>query len=411
MNFTNKIFSILKSQLYTLSLYCRQLAGTLSVLLIARYLAVYDFGLFSSYKSISSFCLLFANLDFDHYILVSSKANMHDVKLKVSLLITNAIFLILLVSTGSLLLGLENHILFILVLLRTFFDTTFFSLVLPHFQASGKFMKISKINISYGICISLIAIISYIFKFSLTKFLILSICAGTINFIQCTFFSKINFVMPFVYLKRFIQKIDKQIFTYIASSITSYLYAQLSALYVAVFLPKEQAALFFAANTIAMFPTLFTAAQVQKMLPELIKTSPVNHSKIIRKNITILVSFFILIFIFFTFLGKWLLKLIYLKDYYLNAHVILLLLMLAYTFIGISTIYGAHITAAGKQIVKVKVKVEASVITVISLISLYKFGISGAAMSVAVSGFYTALRYALWSIKIRKNLQEVKTNE
>ena len=69
------IKKILNSQLYAFSLYIRQIAGTIILFIIARYLSVYDYGLFSSYKNIATFCLMFANLGFADYILVSSKAN------------------------------------------------------------------------------------------------------------------------------------------------------------------------------------------------------------------------------------------------------------------------------------------------------------------------------------------------
>ena len=156
-----------------------------------------------------------------------------------------------------------------------------------------------------------------------------------------------------------------------------------------------------------MFPTLFTAAQAQKILPELIKKPPMEHKLIIRNNVLLITSIFIGVIIFFIFFGKQLLTLIYVKDYYMNAHIILILLMIANTFIGISTIYGAYITAIGKQEYKVKIKVEASVLTIICLTLLCKFNIIGAAVSIIISGFYTALRYALYSIKMqRKNLME-----
>lgn len=58
-----------------MSLYTRTIAGTLILFVIARYLSVYDFGLFTSYKNIAIFWFMFANLGFADYILVSSKAN------------------------------------------------------------------------------------------------------------------------------------------------------------------------------------------------------------------------------------------------------------------------------------------------------------------------------------------------
>ena len=150
----NKVKNIISNNLYPISLYVRQIAGTLILFIIARYLSVYDFGLFSSYKNIATFCFMFANLGFADYILVSSKANTKEIKLKISLFLLNAIFIGILTILGSTFYHIDSHILFCLVVIRTFFDGTFFSLILPYFQATKTFNTIAKINIVYAICIS-----------------------------------------------------------------------------------------------------------------------------------------------------------------------------------------------------------------------------------------------------------------
>ena len=100
-----------------MSLYARQIAGTLVLFVIARYLSVYDFGLFSSYKNIAGFCLMFANMDFANYILVSSQANIREVKLKISLFLLNAINIAVLVALFSIFFNLESRLLFVLIVL------------------------------------------------------------------------------------------------------------------------------------------------------------------------------------------------------------------------------------------------------------------------------------------------------
>ena len=120
---------ILKNNFYAISLYARQIAGTLVLFLIARYLTVYDYGLFSSYKNIATFILMFANMGFNEYILVSTKANVNNVRLKISLFMLNAIFIAIMCDICSLFFKIDNHLLFILIVLRTFFDGTFFGLV------------------------------------------------------------------------------------------------------------------------------------------------------------------------------------------------------------------------------------------------------------------------------------------
>ena len=89
----NKISKFITNNLYAFSLYTRQIAGTIVLFVIAHYLSVYDYGLFTSYKSIITFCFMLANMEYANYILVSSKVNIHEVKLKIALFLLNAIMI------------------------------------------------------------------------------------------------------------------------------------------------------------------------------------------------------------------------------------------------------------------------------------------------------------------------------
>jgi hypothetical protein len=54
------------------------------------------------------------------------------------------------------------------------------------------------INIIYACCIVCIAVTSFIFKLSLIKFLILNIILGFINFVQCSYYARINYLLFFL---------------------------------------------------------------------------------------------------------------------------------------------------------------------------------------------------------------------
>ena len=401
-----KIINIFNNNIYPLSLYARQIAGTLVLFIIARYLSVYDYGLFSSYKNIASFCFMFANLDFSNYILVSSKANVKEVKLKISLFLLNAIFIGILIVFGSIFFHLDSHLLFCLVVIRTFFDGVFFALILPYFQATKTFNTIAKINIVYAICISLIAIFSYIFKLSLYKFLSLNIFLGLINFIQCSYFAKINYLIVFNHLKRFCKMVDKSIWAYVGVSIAYFLYAQIPSLYVSTYLPKEQAALYFSAFTIAAVVGLLITAQVQKMMPDLINNSIEDIKLILKKNLNIMLISTGGVFLFMILFGKILLLLLYGQSYYTNAYPILLILMLGNICVAEAAVYGAYITASGNQKRKIPMQLEATSLTVLGLIILHKFGIYGAALSFLFAAIYISYRYTTFTFKLLDKLTQ-----
>ena len=398
----NTIKKLLNSNLYTISLYSRQIAGTLILFIIARYLSVYDYGLFSSYKNIATFCFMFANLGFSDYILVSSQANAKEVKLKISLFLLNAIFIGILIILGSIFFHLDSHLLFWLVVIRTFFDGIFFALILPYFQATKTFNSIAKINIVYAICISLIAILSYIFKLSLYKFLYLNITLGLINFIQCSIFAKINYFLVFYYIKRFCKMVDKSIWAYIGVTIAYFLYAQIPSLYVSTFLSKEDAALYFSAFTIASVIGLLIAAQVQKMMPELINKDIKYIKYTIKKNLIFMLNITFVVFLFMLIFGKLLLLILYSQSYYTKAYPILLILMFGNICVAEAAVYGAYITASGNQKSKIPMQIEATAFTIIGLVILHKYGIYGAALSFLFAAIYISYRYTTFTLKMLK---------
>ena len=393
---------LLKNNLYALSLYSGQIAGTIVIFVIARYLSVYDYGLFSSYKALALFWLLFANLGYNEYILVSSQNVVREVRLKIAFFILNAILVLSIIAGISTLMPLESNLLFILVLLRTFFDGVFFSIALPYFQASKKFNIISYVNIFYSITMVIIAIISYVFNLSLVNFLLLNICLGIFNFIQVSFYAKINYFIALRHIKELIKRLDKSIFAYIGVLICSYLYAQIPSLYSSTFIPKEDAALYFAAFTIASVISLLITAQVQKIVPEMIKSSIENIENIIKKELAFIITINCIIFMFFIFTGKLILKLLYGQIYYQNAYFILLILTFSNISIAIAGIYGAYITASGNQKVKIKMQFEAIIISILTLSVFHKLGIYAATLAYLLSASHIGVRYVLKTKQLLK---------
>lgn len=396
------IKKILNEQLYPISLYSRQIAGTFVLLFIVRFLSVYDYGLFSSYKTLASFWLLFANIGYNEYILVSSQNIVKEVKLKIGLFIINAIFITLLIAAGSLLSSIESHFIFLLVLLRTFFDTTFFSIVIPYFQSANKFNTISYINIFYSIATIIIASISYVLNLSLITFLLLSIILGLFNFIQVSYYAKINYLLTIKHIKRLISRLDKTIFAYIGVVLCSYLYMQIPSLYSSSFIKKEEAALYFAAFTISAIISLLINAQVQKMVPEMINNSIEKIKIIMKNNMKFIMSINAIVFLFLLLFGKIILKLLYEKDYYLNAYPLLLILTISNISIAIAAIYGTYITSSGNQHIKIKMQLEAIIISILTLYLFHKYGIYAAAMAYFLSTTHIAIRYVIKTKKMLK---------
>ena len=394
------IIKLLLNNLYPISLYARQIAGTFVLLLIARYLSVYDYGLFSSYKNIATFCLMFANLGFNEYILVSSKANIKFVQKKVALLVVNAIILTLILSSFSIFTPLENHLLFILVMFRTFFDGVFFALILPYFQATKNFITISYINIVYSLCIILITVISYILKLSLINFLILNIIIGLFNFLQCVKYADLKIFKIFYFLKNIRKLIDKSIWSYIITALCYYLYNQIPPLYIATYVSKEKAALFFSAFTMTSIIKILISSFNQKILPELINKNVSEIKRILKQNINILFMLILGILIFFSIFGKILLVLFYGHQEYANANIVLIILSISLLGTALDFIYGAYISSCGKQKFKIPIQICGIILSFILLFFLKRFDILGVSITCCVSSLFVGIMYTLYSLKL-----------
>lgn len=388
-------------QLYPISLYSRQIAGSLVIFVIAHYLSVYDYGLFSSYKSISYFCLLFANLGFSEYILVSSQNIIKEVKLKISFFLIAALIMIFIVCSSLIFIDyLESRLLFILVLIRTFLDVTFIALILPYFQASKKFNIISYANIFYSIMIILIAVISYVFKLSLVQFLVLNIIMGLFNFIQLSCYAKINYILGIKYFKNLLLKLNRSIFVYMGACFYAYIFSQIQSLYVATYLKKEDAALYFSAFNIASIIGILFSAQVQKMLPNMIKSSNAKVRIMIKKELIFIMTLNILLLIFFCLFGKFLLLLLYGQKYYQNAYPILLILTVSNISIALAAIYGAYITASGNQHIKIKEQIIAIIIAFFTILIFNKLKIYAAVLSYFFATIYIGVVYFVKANKL-----------
>ena len=397
---------LINSNLYALSLYARQIAGTFILFLIARYLTVYDYGLFTSYKAIASFILIFANMGFESYILVSAQNNVNKIRVKIALFLLNALSIIVLTLLAVPFTSLESKLIFILVLIRTFFDGTFFSLILPYFQASRKLLTVSKINLVYAVCITVIAVMSYILKLSLIKFLILNIVLGFINFIQCSYYSKIPYFACLLNIQKIFKYVDKQILSYMLINICYVLYIQTPSLYVSTFIPKEQAALFFSAFTIANIIMILIGAQTQKAMPEFIDVDYKNANKLLKAECLKIFLCTFSIFIFFVFTGKFILKLLYYQDYYVNAYLPLIIFSIGNVCYGIGKIYVTFIMAKAQTSCIWKMQIEAIIICVATLVLFHKLGIYAAAFAYLLSATHIGIRYMHKAKQLIKNIEK-----
>ena len=139
------------------------------------------------------------------------------------------------------------------------------------------------------------------------------------------------------------------------------------------------------------------------MMPDLINNSIENIKLVLKENLKIMLFITGGLFIFMLLFGKFVLLLLYGQSYYGNAYPILLILMFGNICVAEAGVYGAYITASGNQKRKIPMQLEATLLTILGLIILHKFGIYGAACSFLFAAIYISYRYTTFTIKFIKN--------
>ena len=261
-----------------------------------------------------------------------------------------------------------------------------------------QFNKIAVINIVYSIGIMAITTCLYIFKLSLVIFLALIVILGVVNFIQCSVGIRINYFLALFNLKKIYKFIDDKFKYFAFVSVILITQSQLYSVCISVFMPKEQAALFFAAFNIVSIIQLFAIAQIQQIMPKMV----IQGCKELKKSIIdaqkILLFVFGGLIVFFIFGGKILLHIIYSKEYYLNAYPILIILSVI-NLTNIAGIYGCAVSAKGQQKQKMKIQIEILSVAVVAILLLYRFGMYGLICSFGISSTYSLIRYHFYCYK------------
>lgn len=399
----NFLRNIINQNLYTVSLYVRKVASAIIVFCLARYLPVDIYGLYSSYVNIVGILLLFTNFGFNEYILVSSEGNVKQVKLKLSFFMLLANLFIVSVLLISLLIPLSDKIVFSLTFLKVFFDGSFFALILTYYQATMKFKHISIVNFLYSFCLIVIALLCFKFKLSLYSFLILSVLIGFINYLYFYMTVKLNFIMVFKHWKRYIKMLDKKLFYYGLVMLSVLLYFQLPSLYVSTCLDKTSAGIYFAAFNIYSILLLISNAQVQQIMPNMIKANRTNLISLIKNNIYKISIINVIILLFFVLFGKNLIEIIYSKPEYQMSYPLLIIGAFGNLFMSAGGILACFMTAKGFQKEKFKYQVEFLFIVLLLILLLNNYCIIGATFAYCLISIYVFFRYLMFTIsKIKR---------
>ena len=187
-------------------------------------------------------------------------------------------------------------------------------------------------------------------------------------------------------------------------------YSQIQGVFVSTQVPKELAALYFAANTIAGVIMLLIGAQVQKIIPEFIDVSSNKALFLLKKEVNKMNIITISTLIFFILFGKLVLGILYGQIEYKNAYYILLILSIANIFYGMGKVYITYIMAKNKTNIIWQMQIKAIIISIFTLLLTYKYGIYSASLAYLLSASYIGIAYMQKTKKLLINTKEITCN-
>ena len=103
-----------------------------------------------------------------------------------------------------------------------------------------------------------------------------------------------------------------------------------------------------------------------------------------------------LVIIFLVIFGKTLLLLLYDKTFYLNSYTLLILLSFITTLQGVSGVLGFFITARGYQNFKLKCQIEFVIISIITILSIFRLGVYWLVLAFVIVQAYAIPRYGIF---------------
>lgn len=397
--------------MFTISNIFKRGANYLFMVLLARTISVYDFGIYSIYVNVCGVILLLTNFGFSEYLLVNSKKTLQKkANLRVFVLISFSLFF--LVFLGLFALDLEDSTIATLVLCKTFFETSMYNIMLSYYQVETKLKEMSKTNIWLGLTVIILSIIFYLNNKGVQTLLIAIVVSYILIFSHLFYKSRIKGINPRQAI-RFIKNNFFELKFYGFSTITVPVYMMLPTLIGSFLLSPEDFAQYQVAFSIANILLLVSTSLLQEDYTVFLKFQENTYalkSQIITSGKKIISANLLILFIFVLF-GEDALLFVYKKEEYLKAYPLLLMLLFSNMIFMIASVAASLMVVLKMQKTKAKYHIEFILAAFVFGTALtFKFGSGGLVLSYVLLYSYSAIRY---SIKFRGivNQINIKTHE
>ncbi|UAM98219.1 oligosaccharide flippase family protein [Polaribacter litorisediminis] len=394
--------------MFTFSNLLKRGSNYLLLILLARSMPLTLVGTYSAYINAFSLVLLISNFGFSEYLLVNSGSKK---KLKFNsiffLELSLLIFFVILILTS--LIPLQNKVLAMLILIKLYFETSVYNMILSFFQVKQKIFIVAAINLISASLIVVILGVSFFFNQDITTYLTGIITVHIMVYIY--FLNQIK--VPFLRVKELtyhLKKIFKDLKYYGFSMVSTPLYLMIPTVAGSFLLSPEVLAKYQVAYSISNILLLVSVSQIQVGYVEFLDAQ--NNSRKLKK---VLKKFALRVFginavflVFCVLFGKKLLLIVFDKEAYLESFTPLVYLLFINIICMFSSLLAVIMVLKKDQKLKTKYHIEFIMIsTIFGIILTYYFGVNGLIAAYFILYVYSFFRYFFY-VK-RKLYQQLDT--
>ncbi|MGK0413769.1 MAG: O-antigen/teichoic acid export membrane protein, partial [Polaribacter sp.] len=364
--------------MFTFSNLLKRGSNYLLLILLARSMPLSLVGTYSAYINSFSLVLLISNFGFSEYLLVNS-----DSEKKLN---NNSIFFLelsLLIFFGILILTsfipLQNKVLAILILIKLYFETSVYNMILSFFQVKQKIFIVAAINLISASLIVLVLGVSFFFNQDITAYLIGIIIVHVMVYVY--FLNQIKApLLRINELTYYLKKIFKDLKYYGSSMISTPLYLMIPTVAGSFLLSPEVLAKYQVAYSISNILLLVSVSQIQVGYAEFLDAQNNSYKlrKVLKKFALRVFGINLVFLVFCVLFGEKLLLIVFDKEAYLESFTPLVYLLFINIICMFSSLLAVMMVLKKDQKLKTKYHIEFIMIsTIFGIILTYYFGMNG----------------------------------
>lgn len=381
---------------YSGSNIAKRLTNYLLFIVIAREYSLFVVGEYSSYINIISVLLLITNFGYNEYISIQTKEDLSKQFTVLTLLSFLTLIFIVIISS---IFPINNKLLFSLLIIKLFLETTVSLIQLAYFQVVNKIYLVTISNYLISILTTIVIGLNTFYKFEINILVLLIVLISTISILFVFKFVDFNRLS----IKQFISELIitlKNLKYFGLVALTVPLYMAGPNIIASFMIPKEELAVYQVAFSLSNVILLLSISSIQSSFPKILESrfDTVRMGEFLKQlSIKIIVLNLIILFVAL-FISNWGIAMLVKNNAYAGASKHLYILLGANMLQSISSIAAITLIVYGQQKKKFFIQIELVTLSWVGgwlCINFLKE--SGIAIAYIILYAYGLIRYGCYS--------------